>query len=185
MAVQLTPFLYFYPMQRLIILFIAILAAGTSYGQSLKKYPISNSGCSAYFFCDPGTISLEKSPDSSDVYTGECSNDEVFYGIIVVKLKDKITDMQASEDVLIAYLDYLKTSLKITSAAGYGKGHKLKNREDTRGVIDYWKDNDSENWKVKGWTNGKYIVVLYAYTKKDLPEQKVNVFLDGLVLPGM
>jgi hypothetical protein len=26
---------------------------------------------------------------------------------------------------------------------------------------------------------------MYAYAKKDLPETKVNVFLEGLVLPGM
>ncbi len=164
---------------------LCILFAGNVYSQSLKKYPVSNSGCSAYFFCDPGTFQLEKSPDSSDVYTGECSKDSVSFGIICVKVKDKITDLQTSEDVLIQYLDYLKGSLKITSAAGYGKGHKLKNRDDIRGVIDYWVDGDAVNWKVKGWTNGKYIAVMYVYTKGNVPETKANIFLDGLMFPGM
>ncbi len=172
-------------MQRLIIILLGVLSAGSLYGQSLKKYPVSNSGCSAYFFCNPGTFQLEKSPDSSDVYTGECKNDDVSYGVICVKIKDKITDMTASETVLESYLDYLKTSMNVVSAAGYGKGHKLKNREDTRGMIDYWKDKDGENWKIKGWTDGKYIVVMYVYSKKEVPETKANVFLDGLVLPGM
>jgi hypothetical protein len=49
-------------------------------------------------------------------------------------------------------------------------------------VIDYWTVRKN-NWKVKGWTDGKFIAVLYAIPK-ELPESKVNVFLDGLQLPG-
>ena len=170
-------------MRQLLSLLLAILYTVSGYSQSLKKYPISNSGCSAYFFCDPGTIGLDKSPDSSDVYTGECSIDSQSYGIICVKLKEKIPDINTSEETLVAYLDYLKSSLNITSAAGYGKGHKLKNREDTRGILDYWKDKDGANWKIKAWTNGKYMAVMYTYSAKELNETKGNVFLDGLVLP--
>ena len=155
------------------------------HAQGLKKYAIDNSGCSAYFFCDPDTFDIEKSQDSSVVYTGECSNDSIEYGEICVKLKQKPDGLQASEDLLISYLDYLKTTLNITGAAGYGKGHRLKNRENTRGVIDYWADKDKNNWKIKGWTDGNYIAVMYAYSKKELPETKINIFLDGLVLPGM
>ena len=173
-------------MLRTTIIFIGILAANCVSGQSLKKYAISTSGCSAYFFCDPtSTFNTAKSPDSSDVFTGECDNSDVSYGIICVRLKDKITDLAAAEEVLVSYLDYLKGSMHIVSAAGYGKGHKLKNREDTRGMIDYWKDKDGLNWKVKGWTNGKYVCVLYVFAKDDVPETKANVFLDGLVFPGM
>lgn len=172
-------------MKRISAVLIIIFLAGTAYGQSLKKYPISKSGCSAYFFCDPGTFGLEKSPDSSDVYTGECGSDEAFYGLICVKLKEKIAELTVSEETLVAYLDYLKTNLSITGSAGYGKGHRLKNSEATRGIIDYWKDKDGDNWKIKGWTDGKYMVVLYVYSKKELNESKANVFLDGLVLPGI
>jgi hypothetical protein len=91
-------------MQRYLFLGLSLLFAGSLYGQSLKKYPISNSGCSAYFFCDPGSITHEKSPDSSDVYTGKCSKDAVSYGIICVRLKDKINDLGAGEEMLVSYL---------------------------------------------------------------------------------
>jgi hypothetical protein len=171
-------------MYRSIIILIYLLFAGSLHGQSLKKYAIGKSGCSAYFFCDPGTFNLDKSEDSSDVYTGECIAAEMTYGIICVKLKEKMTDMQTGEDVLISYLDYLKKSLNVITAAGYGKGHRLKNNEDTRGVMDYWTDKDSLKWKIKGWTDGKYIAVLYVSNKNDIPEAKANAFLDGLVLPA-
>ena len=156
-----------------------------SYSQLLKKYPISNSGCSAYFFCNPGTFTLNYSEDSARVYTGECNRNDVMYGIICIKLKEAIPDMTAAEDILVAYLDFLKSSFKITASAGYGKGHRLRNNENIHGMIDYWQDGEKNNWKIKGWTDRKYIAVLYAYAKGELPEQDVNVFLDGMVFEGM
>ncbi len=170
-------------MRNLIILLCFFLISDYSFGQSLKKYTIGASGCSAYFFCNPGNFELNKSPDSSDVFTGECTNENVVFGVICVKLKDKVSDLANSESMLISYLDYLKGTLNITKSAGYGKGHKLKGREDTRGVIDYWEDKDKANWKVKGWTDGKFIAIMYCYSTKELPETKINIFLDGLVLP--
>jgi hypothetical protein len=88
-----------------------------------------------------------------------------------------------SEDLLMAYLDYLKSSFNITKAVGYGKGHRLAGNENTRGIVDYWEDELNSSWKVKGWTDGKYVAVLYAYSAHNLPEAKVNAFLDGFRLP--
>jgi len=168
-------------MKKTILPFL-LLISSTVFSQSLKKYPVSKSGCSYYNYCD-AKFDISKSTDSSDIYTGECVAADVTYGIICVKLLNPVADLQMAEDLLIAYMDFLKQNFEITSAAGYGKGHRLNSNENTRGIIDYWKDKDNNNWKVKGWTDGKYIGVLYAYNLKTLPEQKVNVFLDGLRLP--
>ncbi len=163
---------------------ITLLFAGNIYGQSLKKYAISTSGCSAYLFCDPtSSFSHEKSQDSSDVYTCECTNDGTNYGVICVKLKEKIDDLTDAESVLIAYLDFLKNQFGVNKSTGYGKGHRLKNNENTRGVIDYWEDKDGISYKIKGWADGKYIAVLYAAKKGELAETKVNIFLESLSLP--
>lgn len=165
------------------LLALVLFCAGNLSAQSLKKYPISNSGCSAYFFCNPDKFDMSKSPDSSEVYTGECSDGGITYGIICAKLKDKTDDLNVGESMLIAYLDFVKGIFSVTSAAGYGKGHRLHGNENTRGIIDYWKDKDANNIQVKGWTNGKYVTVMYVSSTKELPTQKVNVFLDGLVFP--
>jgi hypothetical protein len=172
-------------MHKLTILFILLISSGSLTAQALKKYPISTSGCAAYFFCDPGTFTLEKSPDSSEVYTGECKVDGNAYGVICVKFSKPIKNLQDAEDVLIKYLDYLKGTLNIVSAVGYGKGHRLKDREDTRGVIDYWKDKDGINWKINGWTNGNFIGVMYVYTNGEVPETKANIFLNSLLFKSM
>lgn len=161
-----------------IILFTTINAEA----QSLKKYPISNSGCSLYNYC-PSVYKVDKSADSSLVFTGECTSGEVTYGVICVKLLTAVDDLTMAEDLLISYLDYLKSTFTITKAAGYGRGHRLDNNEQTRGILDYWEDDAKDLWKVKAWTNGKFIGVMYAYSQKELPEVKVNAFLESFRMP--
>lgn len=166
---------------------LSFLLAGSlfsfSQSSSLKKVPISGSGCSIYTFCE-FKFEQEYSQDSSEVYTSECKKDEVTYGVICVKLKDAADDIERAEESMINYLDYLKTSFGITKSTGYGRGHRLNNNEKTRGVIDYWEDAEKNNWKIKAWTDGKFIAVLYGYSLKELPEQKLNVFLDSFRLPA-
>lgn len=86
---------------------------------------------------------------------------------------------------MITYVNHLKTQFKIISSTGYSTGHKLNGIENTRGIIDYWKDNEQFNWKIKGWTDGRFIAVLLVYSKKNLPETTVNPFLDGLLFKGI
>ncbi len=170
---------------RNIFLAISFLASGISgLSQSLKKYSVSNSGCFIYNYCD---IKFEssKSQDSSIVYTGECIKDEVMYGVICVKLLIPVTNLLSAEDLLVSYADYLKGSFEIVKATGYGKGNNLNQNENTRGIVDYWEDADKNKWKIKAWTDGRYIGFMYVYRKKELPEQKVNVFLDSFRFPAL
>jgi len=150
--------------------------------QSLKKYTIGDSGCSLYTYCET-KFNVDYSEDSSKVYTGECEKDGVTYGVICVKLLNPSPDLVMAEDLLISYLDFLKGSFEIQKAAGYGRGHHLNNNENTRGILDYWEDKDKNVWKIKAWTDGKFIGFLYAHSKKGLPETKVNVFLEGFRFP--
>lgn len=166
-----------------LLLAAIFFVAASSIAQGLKKIPVGKSGCAMYIYCDIYLFDESKSPDSSVVYTGECTNDDVIYGTICVKLISPRNNLDKAEELLTAYLNFLKTSFKITRAAGYGKGHRLNNNENTRGLLDYWEDTEKRNWKVKGWTDGKFIGVMYAYSRKELPEQKVNIFLDGFRLP--
>lgn len=169
-------------MNKTIFLLLAAFCLNTSFGQTLKKYPISNSGCSAYMYC-AAKFDMSKSQDSSLVYTGECAAGDVTYGVICVKLLTPLTDLDMAESLLIAYADHLKGSFGINHVMGYGKGHHLNNNENTRGIMDYWEDNDKNNWKIKAWTDGKFIGFLYAYSLKELPETKINLFLDGFRIP--
>jgi hypothetical protein len=170
-------------MRRISLLLACLFVTGLLSAQSLKKYTLAGSGCSYYNYCEI-TFELSKSEDSSSIWTGECLKDDINYGIICVKLRESVTDLTVAEDLMISYADYLKTSFKITKVAGYGKGHRLQSKETTRGIIDYWGDLEKNNWKIKAWTDGKFIGFLFVYSLKELPETKINLFLDGFRLPG-
>jgi hypothetical protein len=164
--------------------FILLLLSGTiSNGQTIKKYPVGNSGCSAYIYCQP-KFEASKSQDSSQVYSGECIQDGISYGVICVKLLQPVTELDMAESLIIQYADYLKSSFEITGGASYGKGLRLNNNEATRGIMAYWEDAEKNNWKIKAWTDGHFIGFLYAYSKKELIEPKVNLFLDSFKIPG-
>ncbi len=166
------------------LLLAAFLIAVTSHGQTPRKYPISNSGCFLYSYCE-SKYKIDYSDDSSKVYTGECLSGDVIYGVICIKLLNPVSNLNVAEDMMISYVDFLKGNFSITRSAGYGKGHRLNNNENTRGILDYWEDKEKDHWKIKAWTDGKYIGFLYAYSKKELLETKVNLFLDSFRLPGM
>jgi hypothetical protein len=150
--------------------------------QSLKKYPIGNSGCSVYNFCD---IVFDVVPIDSlqNMTFGQCESEEVFYCVVCLKFPKAINNLDSVELFAIKSLGELKVKFDIIKSAGYGKGHRLNNNEATRGVIDYWEDKSANSYKVKAWTDGKYMGILFAYSQKELPETKVNVFLDGFRLP--
>ena len=164
-----------------VLLFLSIIHARA---QVIKKYSVGETGCNVYGYCSM-KFETALSDDSSTVYTGQCANENVDYGVICVKLLRPIGDLDDAESVMESYLEYLKGNFNITSAAGYGRGHVLNNNEQTRGILDYWKDKEKLNWKVKAWTDGTFIAVLYARSKKELPENKVNIYLDGFRFPGM
>lgn len=169
-------------LNRIICALLVLVVSNTSYSQTLKKVPVSTSGCTVYTYCEM-KFEISKSVDSSNVYMGECVNGDVTYGVIAVKLSNRPDNLVMAEDLLIAFLDHLKKSYSITNAAGYGRGYRLNNNENTRGVLDYWEDGEKNKWKVKGWTDGRYIGVMYGYSKKEMLEGKVNVFLEGLRFP--
>jgi hypothetical protein len=165
---------------KLYLLPLMLFAGLGSHAQSLKKYPVSNTGCSVYMFCDPKRFIADiDDADSSNVYTSECFNGDVKYGVMCIQLRKPI-NLNNAESELIERLDFMKADFSVTDSAGYGRGLQLSNNPNTRGVLDYWKDSESNHWKIKAWTDGKFIAILYAVGKTELPEQKVNVFLEGI-----
>ena len=154
------------------------------YSQALKKYAIGSTGCTVNAYCEP-TFGITYSEDSAKVYTSECGMNKIYYMVICIELKQTIVPVSKAESALITYVNQLKTQFKIISSTGFSKGNKLKGRENTRGIIEYWKDNEQFKWKIKGWTDGRFITVLLTYSEKELPETTVNPFLDGLLFKGM
>jgi hypothetical protein len=131
-----------------------------------------------------GSTPFEKSysPDSSMVFTSEyMSSDDFNFGAIVVRFKEPIgSDRAVNEQLLISYMDYLKSQYGIVKSAGYGTDHTLEGFPDAVGVIDYWQDEAGKSFAVKGWNDGNKMGVLFIYGVGDYPNFNLqNMFLNG------
>ena len=168
-----------------ILILFFVFAALCSNSQGLKKYPIGNSGCSLYMFCDPGKFDMSYSEDSSKVYTGACQYKNFVYGIICVQLKEIVSAKDEGEGLLESYLDFLKQQFSIKETTGYGKGMHLNNRENITGIIDYWRGENKNHWSVQGWTDGNILAVLYVKGNEQPDFNKQKLFFNGFRFPGM
>lgn len=157
----------------------------TAFCQNTKTIAISSTGCTVEAYCLPGRFDVYDLEDGSTVYADDCEKEGIVYGIYCVKLKKPIADLDAAEDTVITYLDFLKLDYGIEKAKGYDKGHFLNKNEKTRGVFDTWKDIDKNYWKVRAWTNGNFICIMHMHSEEELPDKKVDVFLHGFRFPGM
>ena len=174
-------------MQRYLLLLLFYCSVFFCQGQNKlpARVPISNTGCTVEVYCFPGRFDAYDLEDGSTVYADDCEKDNVTYGIYCVKLKTPLANMESAEDSIIALLDFLKLDYGIVKSKGYDKGHQLNKNETTKGVTDNWEDADKNHWRIKGWTNGNFICLLYVFSNKELPEKKTETFLDGLRFPGM
>ncbi len=160
-----------------------VVIASQIFGQvpHFSKYQISETGYSSYFPADPGKFEVQKSEDDLLLYLGETEVQSCKYGLILVLFEDKLAGSSKEElqDLLISYMDHLKTSFEITGSAGYGKGHTLDSNPDAQGVIDYWENAAGLQYAVKGWIDKNALGFLYV-SAKELPNINYqNLFLNG------
>lgn len=148
-----------------------------------SKIDVMNSGCKAYFPGMPTNFTQEYSDDSSKVYNGSYDFAGYTYGIIAIKFKQpQVLVDNEYEDLLISYMDFLKTLFNIKQAVGYGKGHSHISNPEAKGVIDYWEDNDKNELAVKGWIDSKYIGFMYIKGIGEYPYINAqSMFLNGFI----
>jgi len=170
-----------YPVLFIILFLLPLFMAAQ---ESFRKYPIGESGCSAYFPVDPGQADLSFSPDSSRVYTLECSDSEGrTFSIIVIGLSLDLGSDDI-EPMLTSYLDYLQEQFQVTGAAGYGTGHSLSTHPGSRGVIDYW-STEEDDIEVAAYGINNTLAVMMVFSGKGKETGTLGqVFFNGFRFPG-
>lgn len=149
---------------------------------------VGTCGCSLYappgMAFDPPTLS----EDGAQVWTGEVRHGGAeagagwTFGAIVVKFKEPFADASPEqlEELLVAYMDFLRTQFEITANAGVGRGHTHSENTGARGVIDYWKDKVGDDWAVKGWIDKDRLAILFVAGKGDFPYFSAQqMYLEG------
>lgn len=176
---------------KITLLFILSLVTLFSFSQEdtvefsvprFTKQAIGNSGCFAYVPSSETLAVIEEfSQDSSVVYTAEIQNGEYLFAIIVVKLNGtELTTDEEKDEMMVSYLDFLQESFMIIDAVGYGYGHTMTDKPDVRGIIDFWVDEDGDQWAVKSWSNNNTLAVMLEFGPNEYPSYSaLQLFLDG------
>lgn len=173
-------------MRIILLLFVTAAISTGAFAQTgvkWQKTAIGNSGAYVYMPgpCEPAV--MEKSPDSSLVYTMNSVVDNYVFDVVFVKMSERVGPDEM-EPLLISYMDFLKGTFEVTSAAGYGKGHTLGTHDTAKGVLDYWTDKDGNSITIMGWIDAQYIAVLAITGTKSADYNVSDVFRKGIRFPG-
>jgi hypothetical protein len=150
-----------------------------------EKIVVGDCGCALYApkgmtFGEP-----EISPDGSKVWSSELPSGAYHFGAVVVRFPgEQDVDPAQAEDLLIAYLDFLKEQLDVKASIGVGRGHRLDSHPVARGVIDFWQSGDGERWAIKAWVDRERLAVLMIRGPEDYPHANASaMYFDGFRFP--
>lgn len=150
-----------------------------------SKYEIAETGLAVYLPDDPGEFEMTESEDGSHVYTAEVTHGDHNFAVIAVDFAEPLgDDAELNTDMIISYLDFLQNQFGITGSAGYGKGHTLESAPDAVGVLDFWEDEEGNQWAVKAWCTSDFMGVLMLYGPEEYPIYNAQeMFLNGFRFP--
>ena len=162
-------------MENLILFLATTLVIRLSSNKRTKLQLIGNTGCSALLSDNRLDSNLTQSGDR--LYFQEFKDNGVTYGMICVQMNDQY-ELYEAEEMLRCYMANLKAPLYILHNTGIHDDADW-NSEATRTVVDYWQDCSKKDWKVKGYTDGKTLAVLYVKNIGHVDVKKQDLFLDS------
>lgn len=163
-------------MENLILFLATSFLFRLSSGRKVKNQFIGSTGCSALLASDE---SLESSTTASgdQLYFHEFKEKNVSYGMICVQMTSEYS-LDEAEVLLKSYIDKLKGPFYILHNTGIHDDTDW-NSETSKTIVDYWQDRQKKDWKVKGYTNGKILSVLYVKNIGHVDVRKQDLFLDS------
>lgn len=164
-------------MENLLYLLASSLMQKLSAPAKFRSYLIGNTGCSALFLSQYSSFEKIKSKTGDDLYFGEFKDNKVTYGIICVSLLDTYS-LEEAEALLANYMNKLKKPFHILHSTGINSCTNWNN-SNTSSLTDYWQDVEKKDWKIKGYTDGKVLSLLYVKNIGQGDVRKQDIYLDS------
>lgn len=163
-------------MENLLLFLATSLVIRFSTLKGFKLQLIGDTGCSALL---PANKKADFSvTDSGDqLYFHEFADKNVTYGMICIKMNGHYS-LNEAESMLSSYIDQLKSPFYILHNTGLHADADW-NSETSRTIVDYWQDAHRKDWKVKGYTDGKALAVMYVKNIGNADVKKQDLFLDS------
>ncbi len=164
-------------MENLFFLLATSLAIRLSYTKKLRNYKIADTGCSALLFSGKRRFKQTKTDSGDNLYFNEFCQKAITYGVICIQMKEWY-DLDKALKMLGGYINKLKGPFYILHQTGLQKDVDW-NTISSRTLVNYWQDGDKTDWKIKGYTNGKFIAILYVKNITQLDVGQQDLFLDS------
>ncbi len=142
-----------------------------------KIQPIANTGCSALLPLRNAGFDRSVTDSGDTLYFNDWTENNVTYGMICVRLSEPI-ELAKAGYMLYQYVEDLRHPCAVDVHAGI-QATKDWNSSVTETVVDYWQDAHGQDWKVKGYTDGHTLAVLYVKNIGEVDVQRQDQFLDG------
>ena len=163
-------------MENLILFLATSFVIRFSSSKRTKLQYIGNTGCWA-LLCSDNKLDFNLTQTGDRLYFQEFKDKGVTYGMICVQMNDQY-ELYEAEEMLRSYVEKLKGPLYILHNTGIHDAADW-NSEATRTVVDYWQDCSKKDWKVKGYTDGRTLAVLYVKNIGHVDVKKQDLFLDS------
>jgi hypothetical protein len=168
-------------MENLFFLLATSFASRFITPRKFKVQVIGNTGCSALLFSDSG-LECTKTESGDQFYFYESVQKDVTYGMICIHLQEDYS-MPDAVEMLNSYITKLKGPFYILHTTGLRQIADW-NSATTTVFTDYWQDSNQEDWKIKGYTNGKVLAILYVKNIGHAATEKHELFLDSFHFTG-
>ena len=169
-------------MENLLFFLATSLAMRINTQRKLQQQYIGTTGCSALLYAQQDDLNKVKTASGDDLYFHEHKSKGVSYGMILVEMQDD-HDLVIATEMLISYIDKLRSPLSIMHRVGITKDIDWNTTESST-ILDYWQDKKGADWKIKGYTNGRQLAVLYVRNIGQVDVKKQDQFLDSFHFGG-
>jgi len=97
--------------------------------------------------------------------------------MICIAMKSRYS-LDTATGMLSSYMEKLKGPFAVFHSAGAATEADW-NSTDSSSLVDYWQDASGADWKVKGYTNGRFLAVLYVSNINEADSARQDQFLDS------
>ncbi len=156
-----------------LFVFLATSLVLRATGPRFKRYLICP-GCSTFLNSSARNLQVRHTKDGDKLFFNEYAEDGVTYGTICVQMREEYS-LEEAERILVHYLNRVRKPMHI--ACNFSMDVKTEDQQLT--ITDYWQDLAGIDWKVKGYTNGKMVGVLYVKNITDTTVNNHDAFLNG------
>ena len=163
-------------MENLIFLLTASLVIYKSSKVS-RRTVIGDTNCSVLFPAN-AEFDFTQTEEGDQMYFSEHTEKKVSYGVLCAQLSEKLP-LDEAQDVITTYLNRLHKPFNALHNTGLDLCQSFSQNDDCVRMIDYWQDENNLDWKVKGYTDGQTIAVLYVKNINEISVDKQDEFLDS------